>query len=467
MASLANDNGLFRVVVNSPTRRGYPIRLGRVQKRFAERFRGRCDDLEDAVRLAEQPDAAVREWLDALDAQLHAKLVTAGLALPRVATQLKPWLEKDLASRVRLKDRSKKKLLRTHAFLLEFFGSGHDVRKISVDNAWDFHTWLHAKEHLADASIRTHCGNVKTIFRAAVKRGLIRVNPFADLPSGSTASAEPVFVSGDEIDQVIEKLPNATFKLLLGLSRRAGLRTPSETLSIRRRDVLEDVSMLYVRCTKTEAHEDKQERFVPICEKLRPLLIARMAECSNDDDLLCPIGSEKGIGGYAREVVEDAIEAAGLKVWPDRFQTLRSSLAKDWKARGIPEFAVDAWLGHNNVTSRKHYTSNVPPQMFELISGVKQAARNPAQNASELGGSKGKRPEDPKTEPAEIPGNSETFQRVPLPSETANMEAEGLEPSSRSNADSGLYMLISRFDLDPDAEHEHPAPGSSRLYLAL
>jgi hypothetical protein len=210
MASLANDNGLFRVVVNSPTRRGYPIRLGRVQKRFAEKFRGRCNDLEDAVRLAEQPDAAVREWVDALDAGLHAKLVTAGLASPRVSTQLKPWLEKDLTSRVRLKDRSKKKLLRTHAFLLEFFGSDHDVRKITVDDAWDFHTWLHEKEGLAHASIRTHCGNVKTIFRAAMKRGLIRVNPFADLPSGSTPSAEPVFVSGDEIDQVIEKLPNAT-----------------------------------------------------------------------------------------------------------------------------------------------------------------------------------------------------------------------------------------------------------------
>ena len=47
------------------------------------------------------------------------------------------------------------------------------------------------------------------------------------------------------------------------------------------------------------------------------------------------------------------------------------------------------------------------------------------------------------------------------------MEAEGIEPSSRSNADRGLYMLISRFDLDPDAEHEHPASGSSRLYLIL
>ena len=219
------------------------------------------------------------------------------------------------------------------------------------------------------------------------------------------------------------------------------------------------------RSTKTDGHEDKQERFVPICPKLRPLLLTRMAECISDDDLLCPIGSEKGIGGYARQVVEDAIHAAGVKVWPDRFQTLRSSLAKDWKARGIPEFAVDAWLGHNNVTSRKHYTSNVPPQMFELISGVKQAAQNAAQTLSELGGSQGTRSEAEKTEPAEIPGKSERFQRVPLLALTGKVEAEGIEPSSRDNTSAGLYMHSRLFNLVPSAENRHPSEATRRLYL--
>ena len=215
----------------------------------------------------------------------------------------------------------------------------------------------------------------------------------------------------------------------------------------------------------TEAHAGKKERFVPIEADLRPLVETRLAECA-EGEALCPIGSGGEIGGYARRVIIQAIKDAGVSVWPDLFQTLRSSRAKLWKARGIPEFAVDAWLGHNNVTSRKHYTSNVPPQMFELVSGVKQAAQNPAQNVAELGGSQGTGDEAGKEEPAGIPSFSEDFQRVRSPSETASMEAEGIEPSSQDHRNGGLYMLIWCFDLDPGDEHQHPAPRSSRLNLA-
>ena len=45
------------------------------------------------------------------------------------------------------------------------------------------------------------------------------------------------------------------------------------------------------------------------------------------------------------------------------------------------------------------------------------------------------------------------------------MEAEGFEPSSRDNADLGLYMLRRFFNLDAVAGNRHSTSASSRLDL--
>src|SRR5205085_9524299 len=140
MARLANDGGLFRVIVDSPVKRGYPIRLGRVRPRLARDFRGRVSELEDAARLNQPPRAEVVEWLNGVSAELHEKLVTAGLASPRVDTALKAWLEKHLASKTRMKEASKAKLQLTHEKLLAFFDPELNIQKLTANDAGDWDT---------------------------------------------------------------------------------------------------------------------------------------------------------------------------------------------------------------------------------------------------------------------------------------------------------------------------------------
>jgi hypothetical protein len=47
----------------------------------------------------------------------------------------------------------------------------------------------------------------------------------------------------------------------------------------------------------------------------------------------------------------------------------------------------------------------------------------------------------------------------------AKLEAGGIEPPSRNNADGGLYMLSRCFDLDAGGGHRQSPPASSRLFL--
>ena len=47
------------------------------------------------------------------------------------------------------------------------------------------------------------------------------------------------------------------------------------------------------------------------------------------------------------------------------------------------------------------------------------------------------------------------------------MEAAGIEPASRNNSKSGLYMFSRFFNLDAGDENRHPSPASSHLNLAL
>lgn len=466
MASLANDGGLFRVLVSSPTRNRYPIRLGRVKRRYAQTFCTWVTELEDAVNLNQPPREAVGKWLSGLRNDVRLKLVKAGLATSDSAANLSEWFEKHLASKTRIKIRSRVKLEQTRRSLIAYFKGGRHVGSITVDEALDWKTSLEV-QRLSEATVKTHCGNAKEFFNAAVRRGLIAKNPFGQLPSGSTRRSVMTHVSPADIEAVIQHLPNARFKLLLGLSGFGGLRIPSESRLVRRCDVNPGLTRLRVHCAKTDGHPDKMVRYVPICPRLRPLVAARIQELEGEEDYLCPIGTEAGIGGHARRVVLRAIVAAGQKPWPDIFQTLRSSLVLELKTSGLPEFAVDAWLGHNNATSRRHYTSGVPEQLFDRVSGPMQAAQNPAQKTSETRGMLKTEAEEKKARAAESPVLSEDFQELPLQSEIRKMEAEGIEPSSQDNVSVGLYMLSRFFNLDADDENRHPSPASSRLYLTL
>jgi|GEM_PF-654175 len=430
MATLANDpRGFRRVFVDSPTRKRYTIRLGKVSAQHAQGFRSKCRALEDAVKLGLTPCPDIMRWLNALADKMHAKLVKAGLVAARTVSTVGPWLDEYIEARSKvIKVRSATRLRETARDLQAFFGVGRSVRLITKDQAsqWQETRMLAG---LSQATIRTECGNAKQFFNDAVARGLIESNPFAHLKSGSLASAVDAYASADDCHKIIAALPDAKYRLLFGLARWAGLRIPSESRVVTSADVNLADGLMSIRISKTEAHVGKHFRQVPICDHLRGLLQERMGQCQPGERLIA-MASDKSLDGHSRRIIAEAMRMAQVERWPKIMQTLRSSCAKDWKAEGVPEFAVDAWLGHNNVTSRKHYTSNVPPQMFTLVTGIVPAARKAARTLADYSGRNEKTRDPQNGNNADLPELSDRFHRVPLGSLPAKIGATGFEPAA-------------------------------------
>ena len=71
---------------------------------------------------------------------------------------------------------------------------------------------------------------------------------------------------------MIEHAPNKTWKLLIALSRFAGLRVPSEALSLRWHDVDWERGRLAVPSPKTEHLAGQGYRVIPLFAEVRPYL---------------------------------------------------------------------------------------------------------------------------------------------------------------------------------------------------
>src|SRR5690606_6562720 len=144
---------------------------------------------------------------------------------------------------------------------------------------------------------------------------LIDRNPFEKLAVAPIAAARDVYVTPEQADRVIEKLPTAEWRLLFGLARYAGLRIPSEVEGLTWDKIDREKGRMSVYAPKTD-----RTRLVPIVPEL-----AKLIEDAWD---ACPEGESRVIRIPARdmrETVRAAIGRAGLTPWPRTFQTLRSS----------------------------------------------------------------------------------------------------------------------------------------------
>jgi len=269
-------------------------------------------------------DADTSQWLADLPDAMHAKLSGVGLVPERHSTVLGPWLEKYMANRTGLKPESKRKLGQTTAKLMKHFPADTPLRSMTPDQAADWRTWL-VGSGLSEAAVKTHCGNVKTIFNDAGPRGLVGKSPFEHLKSGTTASQETRYVTPDEIDKVSEACPDHEWKVLFGLATYAGLRVPSETHLLTWPDVDFDRGRLNVPSPKTEHFTGHEQRDVPITPKLMTILQAAFDAAPEKQERLVTIQGKSAVTRKVRAI----LKRAGVAEWPRLWQTLRSSCEKE------------------------------------------------------------------------------------------------------------------------------------------
>ncbi|MCH8164054.1 MAG: site-specific integrase [Planctomycetes bacterium] len=433
MASISNDpNGRRRILFVGADGKRKPIRLGKVSQRHAESVKVKVEDLVSASITGHAPADETTRWLVGLDDVLHTKLARVGLTKPRGAAALGTFTREYIDNRSDIKERTRINLDRARTYLLGFFDANRPLRDISAGDAEDFRLHL-IREGKAENTVRRAMGRARQFLTAAMKRGLVQSNPFDGIATTVKVDVERFhFVSREDAAKVIHACPDAEWRLIFALARYGGLRCPSEVLALTWGDIDWERSRIRVPSPKTERHEGKASRVIPLFPELRPCLL-EVFEAAED-------GTEYVITRYhstnanLRTQLHRIIRKAGLEPWPKVFQNLRSTRETEL-AEQFPIHVVCKWIGNSQPVAAKHYLQLTDEHFERAISGGApagaEAAQNAAQKAHETAGN------DEKAVPVAEPESAETssgFESYPESSgyfTDEKMPCTGLEPVTR------------------------------------
>ena len=387
MASIARDkNGTRRILFVHPDGRRPTIRLGRVSQRDAETVARHIEALL-ASQIAGTPvPRTTAAWLGGIGEPLRRRLARVGLVSSREpqpeaeAVALGTFIDQYIAGRTDIKPRTRINLDQAKRHLLRFFGADRRMDNITPGDADDFRSDLMAR--LSENTARRHCGRAKQFFRAALRKRLIRENPFADMKGcGVKANASRFyFITREEAQQVLDACPDAQWRLLFALARFGGLRVPSESLGLRWGDVDWERNRITIHSPKTARHEGGESRQIPLFPELRPYLEEVFEQAEPGTEYV--ITRYRSDNANLRTQLQRIIHKAGLLPWPKLFQNLRSTRETEL-AESYPIHVVCSWVGHSPAVASKHYLQ-VRDADFDRASGggAKSGARE-AQNAAQ------------------------------------------------------------------------------------
>lgn len=384
MASVIDDgNGRRRVQFVGVDGERRAIRLGKVRAKDAESFKLRIEAILGDQHLGRAShDAELCDWLATLPDAMHEKLERVGLARPR--SEARAATLGELAERFRALVTVKAGTMTTYAQAIDglvgHFGKDRALESITHADADEWRTSL-AESGLAPATVSKRVKVCKHVLAKGVRWGMVKANPLADLRVGTMVNAERShYVPRATVDAILAACPDDQWRAIVGLSRFAGLRCPSEITLLRWGDVNWERGRMSVRSPKTAGHEGHATRVVPIAPELRPILERLFDQAEPGTEAVVPKLRDPSIN--LRTMFGKIIARAGEKPWPRLFHNMRASCATDWVER-FPNHVAAGWLGHSPMIAATHYLQTRDAH-FDLAAGVVAGG----DEADEQGGAK-------------------------------------------------------------------------------
>jgi integrase len=125
------------------------------------------------------------------------------------------------------------------------------------------------------------------------------------------------FLSRADADRILAACPDSQWRVIFALSRFGGLRCPSEHLALQWKDIDWAKGRMTIHSPKTERHEGKESRVIPLFAELRPHLEQAWAESAPEAEFV--ITRYRDETANLRTQFVRIIKRAGLKPWPKLF----------------------------------------------------------------------------------------------------------------------------------------------------
>jgi len=367
-----SGNYRLQVLLNGEDRRSHA--LGKLNKKQAATVLQRIDSLELAVKSGTDPDVDTMTWLKKLDNELFLKLTEWGYVPPTVSDRL----NRIVTLKEAIADCRKNAIHKPGTQLIwdqvedrafRHFGETKAIQSMTLADAKSFRTWLLTAgwdgDAYADATTRKTIGIMRQVFTHAKDREWIEKNPFADksLPTNVRSNkARKVYIEQQTVLAVMDECQHDELRLIVALTRFAGLRCNSEHLRLRWVDINWDLRRMLVTSPKTEHHEGKGTRMVPIVDEVFALL-EKMYDGLSEPTEFVINRYRKVKASYIWKLVNQAATRAGFTPWPRLFNAMRSSRQTDW-AEEFPRHVACEWMGNSEDVADEHYLT-VKDKYFE------------------------------------------------------------------------------------------------------
>ena len=466
MASLStNSTGLRRILFTDGTGERRCVHLGRLPQKSAEVFLRRVEEL-NANRIAGVASSSeLASWLRGLPEPTYAKLVRVGLAEPRAATNVRTVgdLLEAFEQRAVVKPSTRKAYKQTLDSLLAFLGAETALQAVTAETADAWRKWIASDttggrrkrgtpdNRLSPATCAKRTFVARAVFKRAIRWGWLAKSPFDGVLAGSQANpARAFYVSPEATSSILGRCPDVEWRAVVGLTRYAGLRCPSELVSLTWADIDWEAGRLTVRSSKTEHHGGGHAvRHVPICPALRAILDDAWEQVSEGSTLVVERVAHSEVN--LRTTFQKIITRAGLVPWPRLFQNLRASCETDW-VQEYPAHEVAAWMGHSPAVAARHYLQRRDHHFRDVVEnglgGDAQSDARGAQNRTQQAPARNRKEPQPSPETAAL---LQFLQGVATSCDELNKCSMGGEGLERPRKLSGKSRVRTRGDAQSDA----------------
>ncbi len=327
-------------------------------KKYTERT---ANDLLDVVEVLlhclangiEYPGKKTVGWIESAGPEIRQKLGKAGLIVIPPSHTLQELWDTFLAYKIKHVKASTISLYEAVRSRFDlFFSAGEHVDELTKERmqAWK----NHMLEEVAEATVASYIKQAKTVFTWAVGQAWITKSPLDGIGKGSfTNKANDRIVPMTDYRRLLEACPCKDWRCIVSLTRIGGLRCPSEVLRLRWEDVDWERGCFLVRSPKTEHHEGKEGRTVPIFPELKEELENLFFDPASE-------GREFVINRYRnpkqnlRTTMEKIYGRAKLPMIPRVFDNFRMTRSNEvynrWGA-----FKESQWIGHSSRIRADHY----------------------------------------------------------------------------------------------------------------
>ncbi len=378
MASIGKDqHGAIRILFFDAHGRRRSIRPGKINSKLANELKLKIEHLNALVSAQLPMDSDTARWVAHIGDDLAHKLAQVGLIPARQSTRLGPFLEQYLQQRqLNSKPNTLANLQQVAKHLLQLYGANTALSSITPQEAQRLktHYW---QRGLAPATIHRQLKFAKHFFAIACQQQRLSRNPFDNVKASNSINHQrQAYVSVSTLQPLLEQAP-APWRLLLALCRFAGLRCPSEVLSLRWDQIDFSHNRMTVHSSKTEHLPGKASRIVPLFARLRPYIDEARTDAQADAVYVISWWSEqqhqqaaqRGWKGMnLRTGLMRLLRSAGIAPWPKLFHNLRASCETDLMQQH-PIHVVTAWLGNTPQIAITHYLQTQESDFAKAIAG--------------------------------------------------------------------------------------------------